>query len=34
MVGMEVEASQVVGGNYSREGSKNSSIQGQMEEKV
>jgi hypothetical protein len=34
MVGMEVDALQVVDGGYSREGSRNSSTQGQMEEKV
>jgi hypothetical protein len=31
---MEVEASRVGGGGHSKEGSKSSSIQGQMEEKV
>lgn len=31
---MEVEASRVGGGGHSKEGSKSSSIQGQMEEEV
>jgi hypothetical protein len=34
MVGMEIETSWVGGGGHSKEGSKSSSIQGQMEEEV
>jgi hypothetical protein len=34
MVGMEAEASRVGDGDHSKEGSRSSSIQGQMEEKV
>jgi len=34
MVGMEVEASRVSGGDYSKEGFKSSSTQGWMEEEV
>jgi hypothetical protein len=34
MVGMEVEASWIAGGNCSREDSRHNSTRGQMEEKV